>query len=202
MVKKYKIDKLLIFYIILFFIISITSIYSASMYLSPTLGNLPLKQILWYVAGALIIYFIMKKGNKFFYKYAWYIYLTNIVLLFGLLFFAPSINGSKCWYIINGIGSFQPSEFMKISLILMLASTINYFHKRKRKPSLKDEFILILEVIIITLIPSILTFLEPDTGAVIIYLIISLFMLFISGIKIFWFILFGTIILLLGGSFL
>ncbi len=202
MLKKYKLDKLLIFYIIVFFIISIISIYSASMYLSPSLGNLPLKQSVWYIIGIFIIYFIMKKGNKFFYKFSWYIYLFNVVLLFGLLFFAPNINGSKCWYVIKGIGSFQPSEFMKISLILMLATTINYFHKRHRKPTLKDEFILILEVLIIVGIPSVLTFLEPDTGAVIIYLIITIFMLFISGIKPFWYILFGTILISMGSIFL
>ncbi len=202
MLKKYKIDKLIVFYVFLFFIISIISIYSASMYLSPSLGNLPLKQALWYFLGAIVAFFIMKKGNKFFYKLSWYIYLANNVLLLGLLFLAPSINGSKCWYIIKGFGSFQPSEFMKISLILMIANVLTYFHKKHRKPSLKDEFFLLLEILVIVLIPSLLTFLEPDTGAVIIYLVITLFMLFISGIKLFWYILLGIIITTVGGSFL
>ncbi len=202
MLKKYKFDKLLIFYLFIFFIISIISIYSASMYLSPSLGNLPLKQSLWYLLGAIIIFFIIKHGNKLFYKYGWYIYLVNVVLLFGLLFFANDINGSKCWYIIPGIGSIQPSEFMKISLILMLAKTIDCFHKRHRKPTLKDEFFLMLQVLVIIGIPSFLTFLEPDTGAVIIYLIITIFMLFISGIKKFWYILLGIIVATLGGGFL
>ena len=137
MLKKYKLDKTLLFYIFIFLIISVISIYSASMYLSPTLGNLALKQLFWYLIGFFIIFILIKKDNIFLYKYAWYIYLINVVLLLGLLFFAPSINGSKCWYIIKGIGSFQPSEFMKISLILMLAKVINHFHKTKKKPTLK-----------------------------------------------------------------
>ena len=91
---------------------------------------------------------------------------------------------------------------MKISLILMLARTIEHFHKTKKKPTLKDEFILLLQILLIVGIPSILTFLEPDTGAVIIYLIITLLMIFISGIKPIWYILLGIIITILLGSFL
>ena len=130
MLKKYKFDKFIIFSIIMFFIVSITSIYSAQMYLSPTLGNLALKQAFWYFIGFVIIFIIIKINNNFFYKYAWYIYLANCVLLLGLLFVAPDINGSKCWYIIKGIGSIQPSEFMKISLILMLAKIIDRFNNK------------------------------------------------------------------------
>lgn len=49
------------------------------------------------------------------------------------------------------------------------------------------------------LIPSILTFLEPDTGVVLIYLLITVIMLFISGIRYRWFIIaFSTIALLIG----
>lgn len=198
MLNRFKIDRMLILYIFLFFIISIISIYSASIYLSPSLGNLVLKQVMWYLIGIVIIFVIIKIKNKTFYKYAWYIYLANLILLAGLLIFAPTINGSRCWYVIKGIGSFQPSEFMKIALILMIGVTIDKFKKKYKNPTVLDEFKLICTVLIIFLIPSILTFLEPDTGAVIIYAIITLLMLFISGIRIRWFIiLFGIIALIL-----
>ena len=200
--RKYKLDKILILCVSIFFIISILSIYSASMYLSPTLGNLALKQGLWYLIGAIIIFLVIKFKNNLFYKYSWYIYLINVILLVGLLFLAPDINGSKCWYIIKGIGSIQPSEFMKISLILILAKVIDNFKKKKRKATLKDEFVLLIKVFCIVLIPSILTFLEPDTGAVIIYLIITLTMLFISGISIILYIMLGIIVAITGSIFL
>lgn len=200
--RKYKLDKILILCVSIFFIISILSIYSASMYLSPTLGNLALKQGLWYLIGAIIIFLVIKFKNNLFYKYSWYIYLINVILLVGLLFLAPDINGSKCWYIIKGIGSIQPSEFMKISLILILAKVIDNFKKKKRKATLKEEFVLLIKVFFIILIPSILTFLEPDTGAVIIYLIITLTMLFISGISIIWYIMLGIIVAITGSIFL
>lgn len=201
MKRKFKLDKTTVMCISIFFIISVISIYSASMYLSPTLGNLALKQSLWYLIGIIVIIIITKTKNNFFYKYAWYIYLINVILLAGLLFVAPDINGSKCWYIIKGIGSIQPSEFMKISLILILAKTLDSFHLNNKKPKLKDEFVLLIKVFFIVMIPSVLTFLEPDTGAVIIYFIITLSMLFISGISLFWYLLLGIIISIIGGIF-
>lgn len=202
MLNKFKIDKSLVLFILLFFIISSISIYSASIYLSKSLGNLVLKQGLWYLVGLIFIFIIIKIKNKNIFKYAWYIYLVNLLLLVGLLFVAPSINGSKCWYVINGIGSFQPSEFMKISLIIMNAKIIDSFKEKYNNLNLFQEFKLIINVFIITLIPSLITFLEPDTGAVMIYVIISLLMLFISGIRIRWFILLGFIIVLFLGLFL
>ncbi len=54
----------------------------------------------------------------------------------------------------------------------------------------------LLKTFIVVLIPSILTFLEPDTGVVIIYFIIYISMLFASGIRLRWFIILGGIILL------
>lgn len=196
--KKIKFDKILLFCMLIFTIVSLISIYSASMYLSKTLGNLVLKQALWYLVGFFLIFLVFKFKLSFFIKIAPYIYLLNNILLLGLLFFAPEINGSKCWYVINGFGSFQPSEFMKISLILMEVYTVEKFKKKHTEMNAKNELKLILLIGIIFLIPTILTFLEPDTGAVIIYFIITILILFISGIRFRWFLgvgLFAVIIL-------
>lgn len=86
------------------------------------------------------------------------IYILNIILLILVLIIGKEINGAKAWLHIFGI-SIQPSELMKISLILTLPYLIN-----------KN----IIYTIILTLIPTILVFLEPDTGAIIIFLIILL----------------------------
>lgn len=198
--KKINLDKTLILYVSIFAIISLVSIYSASMYLSKTLGNLVLKQAMWYAVGILFIFIIYKLKISFFIKISPYIYLFNIMLLLGLLFVGPVINGSRCWYIIEGIGSFQPSEFMKISLVLIEAYIIDKFSSKEKNA--KNEFKLIALIFIVFLIPSILTFLEPDTGAVIIYFIITLLMLFISGIRLRWFIIGISMLIIIVASFL
>lgn len=198
--KKINLDKTLILYVSIFAIISLISIYSASMYLSKTLGNLVLKQVMWYAVGILFIFIIYKLKISFFIKISPYIYLFNVILLLGLLFVGPVINGSRCWYIIEGIGSFQPSEFMKISLVLIEAYIIDKFSSKEKNA--KNEFKLIALIFIVFLIPSILTFLEPDTGAVIIYFIITLLMLFISGIRLRWFIIGISMLIIIVASFL
>lgn len=198
--KKINLDKTLILYVSIFAIISLISIYSASMYLSKTLGNLVLKQAMWYAVGIIFIFIIYKLKISFFIKISPYIYLFNVILLLGLLFVGPVINGSRCWYIIEGIGSFQPSEFMKISLVLIEAYIIDKFSSKEKNA--KNEFKLIALIFITFLIPSILTFLEPDTGAVIIYFIITLLMLFISGIRLRWFIIGISMLIIIVASFL
>lgn len=198
--KKINLDKTLIIYVSIFAIISLISIYSASMYLSKTLGNLVLKQAMWYAVGIIFIFIIYKLKISFFIKISPYIYLFNVILLLGLLFVGPVINGSRCWYIIEGIGSFQPSEFMKISLVLIEAYIIDKFSSKEKNT--KNEFKLITLIFIAFLIPSILTFLEPDTGAVIIYFIITLLMLFISGIRLRWFIIGISMLIIIVASFL
>lgn len=177
-------------FIIIFFIISITTIYSSQSILPSTYNNLYIKQIIWYILGITIMFLTKKIGKSYIYKIIFFLYIIFNILLLGLLFFGTYVNGARCWYNILGFG-FQPSEFMKIILIILIGTIINKFNKNKNK---KNEFYLILKIFIITLIPSILTFLEPDTGNVIIYFIIMISMLFISNINYKWFILiFGII---------
>ena len=191
MKKANFLNKSILLFIFIFFVCSILTLYSASTYIDK---SLIIKQLIWYIIGIIIMYIIKKLTNKYIFKNHKLIFSINIILLSLLLIFAPTINGSKCWFVIPTIGNFQPSEFMKISLILTLSNIINDFDKRKTT-NLKSEITVITKVLIITLIPSILTFLQPDTGAVIIYFIIMITMLFVSKLRIRWFILFSVIII-------
>lgn len=202
LLEKYKIDKFLLIPIIIFIVISLFTIYSAESLLNKDMTNLVLKQGFWYIIGFILVFFIMFIGNKQIYKYAWILYILGNIFLFLLLIFGTYINNARCWFSIPGIGTIQPSEFMKIILIIILSKLINDFNLNYSNPSLKEEFIFLLKIGIVVLIPSILTFLEPDTGVVLIYLLITLVMLFISGIRYRWFIIFIGILLFLIGSIL
>ena len=150
------------------------------------------KQILWYLIGILIIIIINKLNTKSLFKYSKILYLLSMLLLFIVLFSGRVINGSKAWIIIGKV-SFQPSELVKITLALFLANYVSNY----KIHSLKDEMILIIKVIIYTLIPSILVFLEPDTGAIIFYFVIAFTILLLKGIKKRWFIIFITLFLII-----
>lgn len=186
--SKFKINFRIVIPIVLMAIISIISIYSALTYTSKFLGNLALKQAIWYMVGVGLVFVLVKLGNEYLYRHTWILYIIGNLLLVVLLLFGTPINNSKCWLIIPGIGSVQPSEFMKIFIMLVLASMIHDFRNKYKNPSLWEEFLFIVKSFGVVLIPSILTFLEPDTGAVIIYFIIYIAMMFVSGIRIRWFV--------------
>ncbi len=186
--SKYKINFKIVIPIFLMSIISIITIYSALTYTSKSLGNLALKQATWYFIGFILVFILLKLKNEYLYRHSWFLYIIGNVLLLWILLFATPINNSKCWLVIPGIGSIQPSEFMKVFIMLVLATMIHNFRSDYKNPSIKDEIIFISKTFLVVLVPSVLTFLQPDTGAVIIYLIIYLVMMFTSGIRLRWFV--------------
>lgn len=195
-----KLNKKILIPICMMAIISIITIYSALTYTSSELGNLALKQGIWYIVGIGLVAFLIHMKNEYLYRHTIFLYIFGNILLLGLLLFAEPVNNSKCWFSIPGVGTIQPSEFMKIFIMLMLATMIHNFRSDYKNPSVGQEFIFILKTLGIVLIPSVLTFLQPDTGAVIIYLIIYFCMMFASGIRIRWFLIAGGVLALLLSS--
>ena len=163
----------LLFYICLSLLITISLLGMHNLPLiNPFYQNYFLKQIIWFSIG--IILFILSKNIplKYYQKYSLIIYIINIILLILVLIIGNPINGSKAWLQFKFF-SIEPSEFMKISLILVLGSIKN-----------KQGFKYLFKIFIYTLLPIILVFLEPDTGQIIIYLLIFLTFLYCSKLKV------------------
>lgn len=200
--SKFKVENCILIPIILFAIISIVTVYCTRDLLASDYQNLFIKQGLWYLLGFAIAYVMMLFGNKFLYNNAYIFYIVGVVLLMLVLFLGKPINNARCWFIIPYIGSFQPSEFMKIFLIITLSRMINDFNEERRTNDVGEEFKFLIKVLVVVGIPSILTFIEPDTGAVLIYFIITIVMLFVGGFKSRWFIITIGTIVVLGGMFL
>ncbi len=190
--KRIKLDISIVVPVLLFAIISIATIHSAEALLVEQ-NFYAIKQAIWYGIGMLAILIILILGNKTILKYTWYLYGGCVLLLLSLLLFGHPINNAKCWFEIPHIGVFQPSEFMKIVLILTLSRMIHTFQQKYPSPSLKQEFLFLWKVFIVVAIPSFLTFLQPDTGVVLIYLLITFIMLFLSGIRYRWFVILFSI---------
>ena len=201
-ISKYKVELSILIPIFLLFIISIISIYSTKDLLSVEYSNLWIKQIIWYLIGLVLAYTTMSLGNKFLYNNAYIFYIIGIISLVLVLFFGINVNNATCWFKIQFIGTLQPSEFMKIFLIITLSRMITDFNDTYKNPDVIDELKFLLKVLIIVFIPSVLTFIEPDTGAVIMYLIITIMMLFVGGLRKRWFILTIGLIIILLGAFL
>lgn len=188
-----KIDKSIIVLVFIFMIISVITIYSAEKIVDSS-NYYFIKQLLWYLIGFIIAFYISNINLDRVYEKAYVFYIISNILLLLLLIFGSPINESKCWFKISGIGTIQPSEFVKIALIILIANECCNFKKKYINPSWKDELKFLLKIILLIIPPSILTFLEPDTGVVLIYLVITITILFTSGIRYRWFILLTIII--------
>ncbi len=152
-------------FLILFTFISVITLYSARNILHENLSNLYIKQLILYLVGFIILNKL--KINKLIFKKITFLYIISVVSLTCLLIFTKPINNAKCWFSIPFIGTIQPSEFVKIILVIFTSIILTSQSKFKY-----------LKVFFIFLIPAILTYLEPDTGLLIIYIIGTLGTLF------------------------
>ncbi|MDD4062383.1 MAG: rod shape-determining protein RodA [Candidatus Pacebacteria bacterium] len=126
------------------------------------------------------------------------LYSIGIILLLGLFVFAPAVRDVRRWYLI-GPFSFDPVEFIKIVLIILLAK---YFSSRHIE-MYKIRHIIFSGIYIA--IPSAITFFQPDLGSSIILVFLWVGVLILSGIKIKHFViltLIGSLLFLGGWSFL
>ncbi len=137
------------------------------------------KQIIFLVLGFLVMilasFFDWRalKENSYFLLL---LYFTGVVMLLGLFFFAPSIKGVRRWYDL-GVISFDPVEYVKIVLIILLAKYFSGRHIEMYKFSH-----IVLSGIYVA-IPAVITFFQPDLGSALILLSLWIGVLFLSGIK-------------------
>jgi rod shape determining protein RodA len=106
-------------------------------------------------------------------------YIFGLVLLAIVLVpnIGMRINGQRAWIKMPFIGQFQPSEFVKIPTVLMLA---RYFGRRR------SSFLNLKEIVMgicILMLPVCLIMLEPDAGQAITYFPLLAVVLFLSAIK-------------------
>lgn len=182
--KTSKLDYNLVFILILLFLASCLAIYSAQAS-GQYKENFLIKQIVWYVVGGGIITGVMTLDSDQLRKLTWYAYGFGILLL-GFLIVAPEsiapiINGAKNWFKVPGVGTLQPSEFVKIFLILALARVIEDHHLKTQIKTLQTDFWLLVKLGIVTMGPLVLI-IKQDLGTSLVFLAILLGMIFISGI--------------------
>ncbi|MFB6467354.1 FtsW/RodA/SpoVE family cell cycle protein [Cytobacillus sp. Hz8] len=186
MKKIDKFDWTLCLLLLMFFLISCIAIYSGQQ--SDGLhDNYLLKQIRWYGVGIFIIAIVTYFDSDQFKRLSWYLYGLGILLLLILVLspvsdFTPMIKGAKLWFIIPGFGSIQPSEFVKIFLILVLSKIISSHHENHPMKTLKTDFQLLLKLCLTTL-PPLGLIIKDDLGTALVIIAIITGLIFVSGIS-------------------
>lgn len=127
--------------------------------------------------GLLIMIAVSLTDLNFIKKHAYLFYLIGIILLILATFYGIVGKGSRRWLNLGGF-VFQPSELIKILVIITLAK----FFDEKKLQSAGDYIFLILPIFLI-LSPFFLILVQPDLGTAMVVLLLGLIIFFISGIS-------------------
>jgi rod shape determining protein RodA len=166
-----KVNFSLLGQMLLISIVGILNLYSATSNNSE-LSNLWISQIIWLLLSlsvGLAISFVSISTIK---KYAYFSYIICLGLLILVLLFGHRGMGAVRWINIAGF-KMQPSEFMKLSLILALSHWFD-----ENRPELDLNFKSVILPALMTFIPMLLIVVQPDLGTGMILLFILTIMVF------------------------
>jgi len=169
--QRLHIDFPLFLAFIAIFIVSLTTIYSASNSSIDAVVNQGIKILISISAMVVVAQF----SPLSYARVGPWLYFLCLVLLILVLVIGETRNGATRWLNI-GITSFQPSELMKIAMPLMIARYIS-------RGALPPDVSSVALSIIIVLIPSYLIMEEPDLGTSILIAFSGLVVIFLSGLK-------------------
>ena len=171
-------------------IIPIFLVHLSSLLIASTQRNLGItdwyQHIIMAYIGSLIVYLIAQLPLHSLRKYIVPTYFLTIFTLLYVSFSGTSALGAQRWLSFAGL-NIQPSEFAKITLILILASILD----RKRFFELSN----LIKPLLVSFLPWILVFIQPDLGTSLVFGAILLGMLYWSGMPFEWaFIILATLV--------
>lgn len=183
-----RIDYTLILPAFLLSMIGLLVLYIATNHDYPErLSKVMTQQATWCVAGIILAFIVMHFNTKVLWKLTPFLYGLGIILmLLPLKFYDPTtvaLTGAKNWVYFGGSNLFQPSEFMKISYILMMAHVVVGFQNKLKNRVLKDDFLLIIYMFLVTLPVMILLGAQKDFGTALVFMAIFGGIVIVSGIS-------------------
>lgn len=173
--KLDRINKNLIFIFVMLFTIGISTLYSAS---NGSIKPWPIRQLMYFLFFFPISIAIAVTDINFWFKNSYVIYFFTLVLLLLVAIIGHNSMGATRW--INlGFIRIQPSEFMKIGLILALA---RYFFQCSLTEL--DSNKKLIAPLLMFIVPCLLILKQPNLGTALILSAIMVSILFFIGIRI------------------
>ncbi len=160
------------------FMIGILNLYSAthSHGVGPEQGIYK-TQIMWFCISWLIGVTVSFIQPKNFYRLAYPSYVVSLILLVTVLVVGHSALGGQRWIGIGGF-KFQPSEIVKMSVVLVLSRWYS-----KASPEQETGFRQLIIPFLITFIPAIMVIIQPDLGTGMLTLMIFFIITFYRKLK-------------------
>ena len=139
------------------------------------------KQLIGMAVGGVLMLFLMLTDYHFWLKLHWLIYAGSLAVL--ALLFTPlgyTTKGATRWLTVPGLGRLQPTEFVKVAVILFFAWYFMKYRDRINKPAT------VLMALATFAVPAVMIFLEPDLSTTLTFLMLFLVMLYMSQISYKW----------------
>ncbi|HUN65995.1 MAG TPA: rod shape-determining protein RodA [Bacteroidota bacterium] len=170
---KESIDYSIIAIVLLLIVISVASVYSATYDAGAALYYR--RQLLWAGIGLILMFGIMLIPFRTLQLLSYPLYAASLLVLVVILAVGKVVAGSKSWFGVGGLG-LQPSEFVKVTTILALASYLSGGHVNlgRLRPLATAAGIVLLPVMLILL--------QPDVGTALIYLGMLVIILYWAGV--------------------
>ena len=170
-----QIDWVVITTMALLSIIGLMTIYSATHTRSLYYYD---RHSLWMIIAVIVFVLVVIADYSLLERFAYFIYGLSILLLVAVLFLSPTVAGTHRW-ISLGFISFQPSEFAKLALIIMLAKYLSAVVIPKKGLDLKG----LGKPVLILIVPFILIAKEPDLGTALTFFLIFTSMILVTKVS-------------------
>jgi rod shape determining protein RodA len=170
----YNFDWMLLLFVLLIVGVGILNLYSAGYGIS---GEPYLKQIRWVFLGLFVMVLTFAFDYRWIARYGYWVHGLAIVLLIAVFAVGAVTKGSQRWINLGGF-SVQPSEMVKITLILALAKYFND-HRLEGKHGIRE----LVAPFLIVLVPFILVLKQPDLGTALMLMVLFGSMVLFIGIR-------------------
>ena len=173
--KLWQLNWTMIFLILAVAVIGFCMLYSAA---KGSLDPWASRQMTRFALGIIMLFAIALTDIRVWMRYAYLIYAIGLLLLGAVELTGVVGMGAQRW-LDFGFVRIQPSEFMKIALILALA---RHFHAMSMEEVARPIYLLI--PIFLVVAPVILVFRQPDLGTAVMLVVGAGAMFFIAGVRI------------------
>ena len=143
-------------------VVGVVNLYSATSAVRAALSDLYVSQVYWLVGGGILATIVAAVDYRHYERFGYAVYAFGIVLLMLVFVLGRDIRGSSRWIYIGSF-SLQPSEFMKLFLIIALAKYLHDDPKSEGR-TLRDLAIPAL----LAALPVVLVLRQPDLGTALI----------------------------------
>ena len=176
-----KLDKLLVFSVVILLIVGLIMIFSASNVTSyMKYAKSPyyyfIRQFIFLIPSIIISFFILKIDTKVYHYFSFLLMLIIMGLLGVVLVYGKITNQARSWFVLFNVITIQPSEFAKVITIIWFSC---YYSLKKNCNDLKKVII----PLAMSLGAALLIAIQPDLGTTILYSGIIFMMFLILPIK-------------------